>query len=293
MIEFRGLTKRYGSTTAVEDLMATVRAGRVTAFLGPNGAGKTTTLRMLMGLVSPTSGTATIEGRPYRQLERPLRAAGALLEASGFNPGRTARGHLRAIAIAGGLDRGAAERALEAVELSEHAQTRVGSFSLGMRQRLALAAAILGGPRVLVLDEPTNGLDPQGIRWLRGELRRYAREGRTVLISSHLMAEVEQIADELLIIVGGRLVGAGTPGELRRHAPSVSEVRSPDASRLSQVLERAGLTVRRPGETELVVDAGAERVGALAAEHAIVLHRLVESGGLESAFLALVEAAER
>jgi len=292
VIELRALTKRYGETLAVEELTATVRPGRVTAFLGPNGAGKTTTLRMLMGLVTPTSGEALIDGRPYRALREPLRAAGALLEASGFHPGRSARAHLRALAVAGRLDAAAPDRALAAVELSGHADARVGTFSLGMRQRLGLAAALLGDPRILVLDEPTNGLDPQGIRWLRGVLRRFADEGRTVLVSSHLLGEVEQIADELLIMARGRLVAAGSPHDLRDHAPASCEVRTPDGDRLSEVLRGAGFAVQRASETQLAVSGPAEHVGTLAAEHAIVLHRLVDTGGLEAAFLALVEDAE-
>src|SRR6266567_3492126 len=215
IIEFRGLTKRFGATVAVDDLTATISAGRVTAFLGPNGAGKTTTLRMLLGLVAPTAGTATIAGRRYDEFAEPVRAVGALLEAPGFHPGRTAFDHVRALAVAARLPRDAPARVLAEADLMAAADQRVGSFSLGMRQRLGLAVAVLGDPAVLVLDEPTNGLDPQGIRWLRGHLRRLADDGRTVLVSSHALAEVEQIADDVLVIVRGRLVRSASLAALR------------------------------------------------------------------------------
>jgi ABC-2 type transport system ATP-binding protein len=286
-IELRGLTRRFGATVAVDDLTATVGPGSVTAFLGPNGAGKTTTLRMLLGLVAPTAGTATIDGKRYCELAEPVREVGALLEASGFHPGRTALDHLRGLAVAARLPRDAPMRALAEVGLASEVKRRVGAFSLGMRQRLGLAAAILGEPRVLVLDEPANGLDPQGIRWLRGYLRDLADEGRTVFVSSHVLAEVEQIADEVLMIASGRLVRSSTLAELRAEAGVVTGVRSPDIDRLRALLEAAGYRFRGVAQDELVVDGRPEAVGELAAEHQIVLHRLFESGGLEDVFIRL------
>ncbi|WP_344935642.1 ABC transporter ATP-binding protein [Sphaerisporangium flaviroseum] len=208
------LSKSFGRVRAVEDLSFTVEPGRVTGFLGPNGAGKTTTLRMILGLVEPTSGTAVIGDRPYTRLSAPIATAGAVLEATAFHPGRTARIHLLALCTAAGIPLGRADQVLKVVDLADAADRRVGGFSLGMRQRLALASALLGDPLVLILDEPANGLDPAGIHWLRGFLRDLAAEGRTVLLSSHLLAEMEQTADDLIIINGGRLVTEGTVDEL-------------------------------------------------------------------------------
>ncbi len=209
-----GLTKRFGSLVAVDDLSFEVEPGTVTGCLGPNGAGKTTTLRMLLGLVTPTSGTATIAGLTYHELAAPKATVGAMLEASGFHPGRTAANHLKVIATAAGLSASRVDEVLAEVDLSDAAGRRVGKFSLGMRQRLGLAGALLGDPEVLVLDEPGNGLDPEGIRWLRGFLRRYAEQGRTVLISSHALAEVAQTVDRVVIIARGRLVAHSTLAEL-------------------------------------------------------------------------------
>jgi ABC-2 type transport system ATP-binding protein len=211
MIEISGLTKRFGAVTAVDNLSFTVGSGTVTGFLGPNGAGKTTTLRMLLGLVQPSAGRATIDGRPYRAVRTQV---GASLEATGFHPGRTARDHLRTRAMARGLRGSAADAALAMVDLAKDADRRTGVFSLGMKQRLGLAAALLGDPRVLILDEPANGLDPDGVIWLRALLRGLAAEGRAVLVSSHLLAEVTQTADQVVIISQGRLVAAGGLGEL-------------------------------------------------------------------------------
>ncbi len=212
-----GLTKRFGRTVAVDDLTARIRPGVVTAFLGPNGAGKTTTLRMLLGLVRPTAGTATVGGRSYAELERPSHAVGAMLESTGFHPGRTAVHHLRAMAMPAGISRVRCEQVLDLVGLADAADRKVGQFSLGMRQRLGLAFALLGDPPVVVLDEPANGLDPQGIRWLRAVLRGLADEGRTLLVSSHVLAEVEQTADEVLILSRGRLVRHAAMEEIRAH----------------------------------------------------------------------------
>jgi len=209
-----GLTKRFGSLVAVDDLSFEVDEGTVTGVLGPNGAGKTTTLRMLLGLVTPTAGTATIAGRPYHELDAPKATVGAMLEAHGFHPGRTAANHLKVIATAAGLPLSRVDEVLAEVDLADAAGRRVGKFSLGMRQRLGLAGALLGDPEVLVLDEPGNGLDPEGIRWLRGFLRRYAQAGRTVLVSSHALAEVSQTVDRVVIIARGRLVASSTLAEL-------------------------------------------------------------------------------
>ncbi len=285
-IELRGLAKTFGSTVAVHDLTADVRPGAVTAFLGPNGAGKTTTLRMLLGLVVPTRGVATIGGRPYHELEHPVLEVGAALEATGFHPGRTARDHLRALAAAAGLDDGVVDRALGAVELTDVARRRVGGYSLGMRQRLGLAAALLGDPPVLVLDEPTNGLDPQGIRWLRTLLRAFAEEGRTVLLSSHVLSEVELIADDVLVMRGGHLVRAASLIELRRAAGVRTEVRAREPDLLERALREAGLLARRVGDS-FMVEAEPPAVGAVAAKHGIVLHWLSEVGSLEETFFGL------
>jgi ABC-2 type transport system ATP-binding protein len=205
-IAVRGLTKRFGNVVAVDDLTFTVGRGTVAGFLGPNGAGKTTTLRALLGLITPTAGTALINGQPYYRLAEPLRQVGAVLESSSFHPGRTARDHLRGLAIVAGLDAGRVDQVLAEVDLTRAADRRVGEFSLGMRQRLGLAAALLGDPQLLILDEPANGLDPEGVAWLRSFVRVFAHSGRTVLISSHVLAEVAQTVDEVVIINRGRLV---------------------------------------------------------------------------------------
>jgi ABC-2 type transport system ATP-binding protein len=291
-IELRGLSKRFGSVQAVDDVTAEVRPGQVTAFLGPNGAGKTTTLRMLLGLVAPTAGTATIGGKRYDELPDPVRHVGAVLEASGCHPGRTALDHLRILATAARLPRAAPMRALTHTGLADDARRRVGEFSLGMRQRLGLAAAMLGDPAVLVLDEPTNGLDPQGIRWLRGYVRQLADEGRTVLVSSHALNEVDQTADHVLLIVQSRLIRSSTLAALRAEAGVGCRVRTPEPARLSTVLAAAGYRVRLDDE-DLAVDAAAEHVGGLAATHRIVLHRLNPTARLEEAFFHLTEQSER
>jgi ABC-2 type transport system ATP-binding protein len=223
IIHGQRLVKRYGPVTAVEDLSFEVGRGTVTGFLGPNGAGKTTTLRMLLGLVAPDAGTATINGRPYGELPEPLHQVGALLEASSFHPGRTARAHLRIQALAADADPSRIEDVLDLVGLTEAAGRRIGGFSLGMRQRLGLATALLADPEVLILDEPANGLDPEGIRWLRGLLRGFAAEGGTVLVSSHILAEVAQTIDSAVIIDHGRLVAQGTVAELTADGNDLEE----------------------------------------------------------------------
>ncbi|MCW2665692.1 MAG: transporter ATP-binding protein [Frankiales bacterium] len=287
-VRLQGLTKRFGGTLAVDDLTATVHPGRVTGFLGPNGAGKTTTLRMLLGLVRPTSGTATFDGRPYEELVAPTREVGTLLEATGFHPGRSARDHLRVLATAADLPVRRTDEVLDQVGLTDAAGRKVGGFSLGMRQRLGLAASLLGDPPVLVLDEPANGLDPQGIRWLRGFLRGLAEQGRTVLVSSHVLPEVEQTADDVLVLAAGRLVRAGTLAELQSEGGGGTKVRTPDGERFVELLTAAGLPGRWLGPEELLVQAPPAVVGELAAEHGVVLHRLAEAaGGLEDVFLSL------
>jgi ABC-2 type transport system ATP-binding protein len=288
-IELQALGKTFGPTEALHDLTATVLPGRVTAFLGSNGAGKTTTLRLLLGLIAPTTGTATFDGRPYGELPHPVHVVGALLETSGFHPGRTAYDHLRAVAVAARLPAAAAARALAAVDLTADRDRRVGTFSLGMRQRLGLATALLADPPALVLDEPTNGLDPQGIRWLRARLRDLAAEGRTVLLSSHLLSEVEQVADDILVIAHGRLVTSTTLAALRVEAGTGCRVRTADADQLAALLTTAGHGVGRLAPDELSADTSPERVGALAAAHGIVLHRLGEARTLEETLLRLTQ----
>jgi ABC-2 type transport system ATP-binding protein len=218
MISVRGLTKRYGDTLAVEDLTFDVQPGTVTGFLGPNGSGKSTTMRLIMGLDAPTRGTALIDGHPYRALDWPLRTAGALLEARSFHPGRTARAHLAALAAGGGIPRRRVDEVLSLVGLTGAASRRAGKFSLGMGQRLGIAAALLGDPRVLLLDEPVNGLDPEGVRWIRGLMRSLAAEGRTVLVSSHLISELAQTADRVIVIGRGRLLADTTVQNLAARA---------------------------------------------------------------------------
>ena len=286
-----GLTKRFGETLAVDHLTVTIQPGRVTGFLGPNGAGKTTTLRMLLGLVRPTSGTATFDGRRYDELTSPTREVGTLLEATGFHPGRNARDHLRVLATAAELPRSRVEEVLALVGLTAEAGRKVGGYSLGMRQRLGLAAALLGDPAVLVLDEPANGLDPQGIRWLRSFLRGLAREGRTVLVSSHVLPEVEQTADDVVVLTRGRLVRSGALTDLQSGGGTT--VRTPDLERFVSLLAGAGLSARRLDSTDVLVQAPTAQVGELAAQHGVVLHQLAEtSGGLEDVFLSLTGEGE-
>jgi ABC-2 type transport system ATP-binding protein len=223
MIEARGLVKRYGSTTAVDNLSFDVQPGTVTGFLGPNGAGKSTTMRMILGLDRPDAGTARVNGQSYYQLRWPLREVGALLEAKAFHPGRSARAHLTALAVSNGIPRRRVNDVLEITGMGQAADRRAGKFSLGMAQRLGIAAALLGDPAVLLLDEPVNGLDPEGIRWIRGLLKNLAAHGRTVLISSHLISEVAQTADQLIVIGQGRLLAQTTVAELSARSSSLEE----------------------------------------------------------------------
>jgi ABC-2 type transport system ATP-binding protein len=288
-ISVQGLTKRFGDVLAVDRLDFEVDPGTVTGFLGPNGAGKTTTLRMLLGLVAPTSGTATIDGRPYRELADPARRVGAVLEQSGFHPGRPARDHLRALATAAGLAPRRVDEVLEQTGLAAAARRRVGGFSLGMRQRLGLAAALLGDPGVLVLDEPTNGLDPEGVHWLRGLVRGLADQGRTVLVSSHLLAEVAQTVDQVVIIDRGRLVARSTLAALTAGADRTVRVRTAQPETLRDLLVARGATVTLDGPGQLLVGGvTAEEIGQAAATGGVVLHEMrFERSNLEDVFLEL------
>lgn len=291
-IEVTGLTKRFGSVLAVDDLTFAVEPGRMTGFLGPNGAGKTTTLRMLLGLIRPTSGSSTIGGRPYSQLDEPLRAVGAGLDGSSFHPGRSGRDHLRWVAAAAGIPAGRADEVLALTGLRDAARRRVGGYSMGMRQRLALAGALLGDPQVVILDEPANGLDPEGIAWLRGFLRHLAAEGRTVLVSSHVLSEVQQTVDDVLIIARGRLVRSGPLSTLGGVVGT--EVHSPDSDALRAALGSAG---RAPSEAAngrlLVQRADAAQVGAIAHAAGVELHHLAPADtDLEQSFLRLVTETE-
>ncbi len=291
VLEVRGLTKRFGGVTAVEDLSFTVAPGRVTGFLGPNGAGKTTTLRCLLGLVSPTAGTATIGGQRYVDLPHPLAEVGALLEASSFHAGRTARDSLRVAALPAGVDERRVDAVLDLVGLTPAARRRVGEFSLGMRQRLGLAQALLADPAVLVLDEPANGLDPEGIAWLRSFLRSLAAEGRTVLISSHVLSEVQQTVDDVVIVARGRLVRAGTLAELA----GVGAVRAltPDAPALVAALAGAGIEASAPLPGEVLARGTTPAaVGHVAFTARIELHELgAAASDLETIFLRMVDGS--
>jgi ABC-2 type transport system ATP-binding protein len=287
-LEVRNLSKRYGRTVAVDDLSFAVEAGRVTGFLGPNGAGKTTTMRALLGLLRPSGGTALVEGERPASMEDPLRTIGAALEATAFHPGRSGRNHLRTLAAAGRIGRGRVEEVLEMVELSGAADRRVKGYSLGMRQRLALAAALLGEPRILILDEPANGLDPQGMRWLRDLLRAQAAAGRTVLISSHVLSEVDQVADELVVIRHGKLVSQSTLEEFTRSGVVPSRVRASDAERLATALRERGGRVEPDEGALLVSGLSGEEIGELARDLSLAIHELApQRSSLEERFLEL------
>ncbi|MGX1703189.1 ATP-binding cassette domain-containing protein [Microbacterium sp. NPDC055357] len=289
VLEFDRVTKRFGAITAVAGLTAQVEPGRVTGFLGPNGAGKTTTLRILLGLVRATDGVATIGGTPYAKLDHPLQTVGAVLEASSFHPGRTAANHLRVYARAAGLGDARVDEVLGLVGLADAAGRKVGGYSLGMRQRLGLATALLGDPGVLVLDEPTNGLDPEGIRWIRGFLQQLAAEGRTVLVSSHLLSEVQQTVDALLVISQGRLVFQGRLEDLADATEYATVVDAPDRAGLTAALDAAGVgyDVLRSGLTVRGLEPAG--VGRIAAEADIALSSLQRRGpALEEVFLELV-----
>ncbi|MFG1927748.1 ABC transporter ATP-binding protein [Cryptosporangium sp. NPDC048952] len=290
MIDVIDLVKRYGRTTVVDGLSFTVEPGRVTGFLGPNGAGKSTTMRLIAGLDAPTRGRATVAGRPYAEHEAPLRTLGMLLDAGAAHPGRTARAHLRALAATTNLPSKRVDDVLAMVGLETVANTRVGRFSLGMRQRLGIASALLGDPQAIMLDEPVNGLDPDGVRWLRELLRSLAAEGRTVLVSSHLMSEMTLTADHLVIIGRGKLI-ADEPLEqfVRRAGNGVIEVRSPDATTLRDLLVGPRVTVSAPEPGVLEVEGlGAEAIAARAAEAQLPIHGLTpRAASLEQAFMDL------
>ena len=288
MITVEHLSKRYGSHPAVDDVSFTCEPGTVTGFLGPNGAGKSTTMRMICGLTPPTAGTATIDGQPYRRLGNPGRRIGVLLDASAQHAGRTGREVLTLAALTMHVDKRRVDESLDRVGLnSTAAKRRVKAYSLGMRQRLGLAYAMLGDPGILILDEPANGLDPEGIYWMRGLLRDFADAGGTVLLSSHLLREVEAVADKLVVIGGGRIVAQGDKAELL--AASGTVVRALDMAALETVLKRIGLAGTRATDGGVVVQAEAEVIGRAAADAGLVLLELrpAGSGGLEQMFLTL------
>ena len=288
VIEVEHLTKRFGKVLAVDDVSFALKPGTITGFLGPNGAGKTTTLRMIVDLVRPTQGTARVLGGPYRDLARPWTRVGSLLDASGFHPGRSGRNALRVVARASGIPDARVEEVLEMVELTGAAKRAVKGYSTGMRQRLALGCVLLGDPEVLLLDEPGNGLDPEGIRWLRTFLRRRAAEGRTVLVSSHVLAEVEQTVDDVLIISKGKLVAQGPISELAVGASAVVRCRTPQAERLEQLLAARGAAVNRLDAALAIRGPSAAEVGQLALDNGVVLHELLtEQASLEDLFLQI------
>ena len=290
-IEVHALSKRFGPVRAVEQLTFEVPEGRVTGFLGPNGSGKTTTLRMLLGLVSATAGTATFGGRRYVDLEHPIRHVGAVLEATSFHPSRRAEDHLKSVAIGAGIPLSRVEETLDLVGLSDVGRRRVGKFSLGMRQRLQLATALLGDPEILILDEPANGLDPQGIQWLRTFIRYQASLGHAVLVSSHLLSEMEETVDDVVIVSHGQLVLQTTLAELAARAGTSTgmRIRTPEVARLTAALAAVPVAWRQVAADTLVIDAATpEWFGPFAAQHQIVLYELVhERGSLEDVFLSL------
>jgi ABC-2 type transport system ATP-binding protein len=295
VIEVARLTKRFTGLTAVDDVTFAVEQASVVGFLGPNGAGKTTTLRMLLGLVTPTSGTARINGRRYADIDEPLHVVGAALESSLAYPGRSARNHLRIAALAGGARPGRVEEVLDLVDLTEAADRRVGGFSLGMRQRLALATALLCDPEILILDEPANGLDPEGVHWLRTLLRNLASEGRTVLVSSHILSEVAQTVDSVVILDRGRLVTQATLGELTAGGTQLLRIRTPRAADLADLINARDGTARVVADDRIeVTGATSEQIGLMAAEHAIpIFETTTEAAGLEDIFLGLTAGHEQ
>ena len=291
MIEVQHLTKRYGEAVAVDDLSFTVQPGRVTGFLGPNGAGKSTTMRMILGLDTPSSGAVLVNGRPYRGIASPMQEIGALLDPKAFHPKRSAYNHLRWIARAGGLPRRRVDEVLEVVGLSDVAHRKAGEFSLGMAQRLGIATALLGDPSILLFDEPVNGLDPEGIRWIRSFLQRLASEGRTVLLSSHLMSEMEETADHIVVIGRGRLIAdASITDFTQRSTSSHVRVVSPRAADLVPLLEQAGAAVNHADGSLTVTGMEARWIGRVAAEQGIELHELTpRRASLEAAFMELTD----
>jgi ABC-2 type transport system ATP-binding protein len=293
MIEVKDVTKRYGETLAVDRLSFTVKPGIVTGFLGPNGAGKTTTMRMMLGLDRPSSGEVTVNGRAYRSMPAPMHEVGALLDAKAAHGGHTAYQHLHWLARAGGISPRRVEDVLELVGLSEVAGRRVGGFSLGMYQRLGIAAALLADPQILLFDEPVNGLDPEGIRWIRTLLQQLAAEGRTILLSSHLMSEMEETADHILVIGRGRLIADSSITEFtQRSASSHVRVVTPQAASFVPVLQRAGATVTSTNEALIVTGIDAPTIGQLAAANRFELHELApRRASLEDAFMELTHGS--
>jgi ABC-2 type transport system ATP-binding protein len=282
------LTKRFGSVVAVDDLSFTLEPGTITGFLGPNGAGKTTTLRMLLGLAAPTSGRSLVLGKPYAELEHPARSVGAVLEATDFHPGRSGRDHLRMLARAVGLPDARADDVLRTVELQTAGKRRVKGYSLGMRQRLGLAGALLGDPKLLILDEPANGLDPEGVRWLRDFLRAFASGGRTVLVSSHVLAEVAQTVDQVVIVTHGRLVVESPLAQLTSRIGGTVRVRTSQPDQLLEALHREGLEATRDDQSLVVRGADTDRVGEIAFTAGVaVLELRTEGSSLEEIFLEL------
>ncbi|WP_067702384.1 ABC transporter ATP-binding protein [Nocardia jejuensis] len=298
MIELRGLTKHYGQTVAVSDLSFSVRPGQVTGFLGPNGAGKSTTMRMILGLDEPTSGTALIDGTPYRELTRPLEKVGSLLDAKWVHPNRSARAHLRWMAASNDLPASRVEEVLRLVGLSEVANKNAGGFSLGMSQRLGLAGALLGDPQVLLFDEPVNGLDPEGILWIRRFMQRLAAEGRTVLVSSHLLSEMALTAEHLIVIGRGRLISdISTKDFIEKASEQSVRVRSPQLDQLRSLLTSNGMTVREEGADSagpalVVAGVTSDAVGKLAGSNDITLYELApQRASLEEAFMRMTGGA--
>jgi ABC-2 type transport system ATP-binding protein len=290
MIEARELTKRYGDKTVVDRLSFTVKPGEVTGFLGPNGAGKSTTMRMVLGLDAPTAGSVTVNGKAYDRHGAPLHEIGALLEAKSVHPGRSAVGHLTALAQTHGISRTRVDEVIDLAGLHGVANKRVGAFSLGMGQRLGIAAALLGDPEVVMLDEPVNGLDPEGVLWIRNLLAQLAAEGRAVLLSSHLMSETAQIADHLVIIGRGRLLADTTvEAFVRETGTGAVRVASDEAARLRELLAGPDVTVSGSTDTELLVTGlGAREIGRVALRHGVALHELTPLGAsLEAAFMDL------
>ena len=294
MIELQGLTKRYGEKLAVNNLTFTVRPGMVTGFLGPNGAGKSTTMRMMLGLDRPTAGDVRIDGRHYDHLKDPLRYIGALLDAKAMHGGRSAFNHLLCLAQSNGIPRRRVAEVLDTVGLTAVARKKAKGFSLGMGQRLGIAGALLGDPRILMFDEPVNGLDPEGIHWIRNLMKSLAAQGRTVFVSSHLMSEMALTADHLVVIGQGRLLADTSMADfIERNSRSYIRIRSPQRERLLDVLHEEGVTVIESGSGALEVDGGkAEQIGELAAQHQIVLHELSpQQASLEEAFMQLTAGA--
>jgi ABC-2 type transport system ATP-binding protein len=292
VIEARSLTKRYGDKVAVDDLSFTVKPGLVTGFLGPNGAGKSTTMRLILGLDAPSAGSVTVNGKPFAEHPRPLHEVGALLEARAIHTGRSARNHLRAMAATAGLGRHRVEEVIDMVGLADVAGRRAGGFSLGMGQRLGIASALLADPQTLILDEPVNGLDPDGVRWIRNLLRRLADEGRTVFLSSHLMSEMALTADHVIVVGRGRLLRDQPMAEFIADASAaVVRVRSPQAPQLAFLLSRDGVTVRHPADGTLEVEGlSSDSIGLAAASAELTLFELTTlDASLEEAYMALTE----